>query len=1506
MSGLLKILTCLIAAQSVLAVNVNPSDFEKATQPDDSLKLVAPRISQPPQIDGDLSDACWNDAVKIGSFWQSGKLEPADDQTLVWVGFDNDNLYVAWACRDRKVVSRKSDRDENDVWRQDCVELFLSPDRNPTNECQFILAASESIYDRRPGPEYGAGGKGWNPQWDGKVKMQPWGYTAEMRVPFAELTDVKKFPITRGTTWSLKLTRQDFGDHRKTRTTSWTPIARNTADPHAAGKLIFEDANLLGSADGEEDPTGWQVRATKVNVSLAASTKQRTSGLYSTAVTVSGKKTAGSSARVWPGPESMHAAPVETTYVFTADVKVESPDETLVAYFVAFHADGVEQINVKHNAGWQTIRTAMTVLPGNRVRVPCLQTTAVRNTAKKTEGGGVIYIDNARLEIVDASAIGLDPDSVCLTGNATDAYRTRNERIAGTYTYTEPMTDDPCFPYYFPEGDGPPQEVGLYRGDIPFDQGRLTDGHHVTAVAWPSFWSGHQGHDVTFDLKADYLITRIIIKATWQGIRMTHVFFKSPDEKIYTRVASEPDLVAFKTAGLHGEEMPRDDQREINGINQRARWIRLQLEARTPGNFSEIEIWGKPIDATDTTPARTAYLQAGGAAPIKNPVSTPEPKRDVSPLFPLPQEMDLSGNDVTLKNGLVIQYEPVDSARAKTTAEVLRDELQLCFGLASSVEPASSTRAASILVGESSESPLTAAALKKYQQTVTAASPGPEGYVLVARDNRIVIAGSDERGAFYGTQALLTLARQSADNQWQVPGAVIRDWPDMPIRIIEGRPIPSKGLVRALARFRVRYYTPKYRNIKKAAEFDAFAERYFVSFIPFIDVNTTVVNADPTLIERPADERWQDMPTDARRNANPGHPRTWEIYFAELDKWLPHFHGDILYIGMDETYQVDKGSRWNVSPESRALNMSAGPLLAYFINKIDKKAKQYGKRLMMHDTPFCRDFKLSYPGDPDPSWRKAIPLLPKDLLFNVWHWNKKWVLEPLGKEHGFDLVYLCTGDRDWRAPKHVDPNEDVMPFEFPGYFAGMNNYMAESSFTASKLLETMWVAWNVDAPRPKDIDVNATIARYTLLWNQLHLDQPIPPGIVAGPDDFIPIDISKAATRSRVDDVPYDGEGWVDMGPNVDLRALPSGQTTMAGVPFNIIDESSNDGKSVVMVHNRMYTDRTLPQSAEIDLNGLQASSLTFLHCLDNAPGWNYLRRRELAGYYFMVYEDGTYAKLELKYGITIGTWDGQKYRWEYAPAGDSMPYAKLAWSGQTTSGMTAKLYMSEWVNPKPNGKLKKIILRATHEPTMMNPMLLAVTATHPRLAAETMSEKLPSADTLISPTPIGEYYDLSGGTDESEMRYVAPDGTVIHGNDIRNQLSDKKAFAYANDWRSYVGQVTIDGHQAARTRDGQLFYTFAKPTSLTGVMVTGRFREQRKKQDFTPMVYNFFVDVSADGGKTWQQTGEVLATSPEEHGPVWLSINRDTVTHVRLRQERGPGTTDYYGFSRVKFYRKE
>jgi len=1472
------VLSVLALASGARAIDVTPQSFEKTVRTGDTGTLVAPRLAQAPVINGRLDDAAWTKAKRVGAFWQAGTNALATDQTLAWVGFDKDNLYVAFACQDTKVFGRAYERDNQQIWQHDAVEVYLGPERNSRRERQFILGAGGSQYDSMAGAGNYRENLLWNPQpdWEGKIHQQPWGYSAELRIPLASLVDKTKYDVGRGTVWKLKLTRLDFGDHRNVRLSSWTPIGESTADPHAAGELVFEDRNLIlngGAENTNADGTlsDWEIHTTKLQTRIEQNTVQKTEGEHSARIVIKGRKGSGEKYRLPLGVVGPSRQPVETTYVFSADVKVENPDGALLAYPVIINGSQVQQLKLAHNTGWQKIKAVITVEAGAQLDMPRLQGVPVYDNARVETGGGVIYVDNVRLEVSDLSVFATDTDSYCLTGNATGAWRMRNKSIAGTYTYTEPMTTAMEFPNSLPGTST--LEPGLYAGQIPFSAGRLTDGLTSTAVQWGMFWTGVLGHDITFDLGKEYIITRVEIIGGKIG--RENLYLKSAGEPRFAQIAARMDLVDF-----NANKFPASDTEQVQfgDINQGARWVRIQNQQKG-GGPSEIQIWGKEVGA-GKAPPRKPYLQAGGARPIAAPVSEPVEYKDIPPIFPLPQEMKMGTGALALRDGMTISYEPQNSPRAKLTAEVLRDEIKENFGIKVQVAPAQNARDAVILVGEKLDSPLTANALAALKYSHDAKSVAAQGYVMAGDATRLVISGGDAQGAFYGTQALLSLTRRSPTGTWIVPAATIRDWPSMPVRYIQGRAVPSRNLIRALARFRINYYEPQYRLINQAAQFDEMAQKYFVDFVVPLDFNNLIITRDPDLVERASDEKLDSLGT-GRRNANPNHPKSWEIFNGEADKWLPRFHGKFVHINWDETYMDGKGSRWNVSPESRALKLTGGGLLAHTLNRIDKKLKQYGKTIVMHDTPFI-GHRLSYPGDADPAWNKALDILPKDITFLVWHPKEA---APLLKEKGFAMSYLALDEIDWRT------------IEMPGIYKGITAYMAESAFTASKLLEIAGVSWNTRATRPQDPQAVRVLSRFIPQWALLHEDRRLP-SVFAAASDYVPLDISAAANLSRVDEIAYDGKGWTDLGPNADLRVLAPGVQEMAGVPFRIIDEKQNNGKSVVMVQNRGFLDRTMPDQTELDLKSIKAGSLIFLHCLDSRPGHNYLRRKELAGFYFMVYEDGTYAKCEIKYAVNTANWDGRPVNSGYNPRGHNMTDGQLVWQGDTTSGMKAFLYSTEWVNPQPGTAIKKIIFRAAQSVSNMNPLLLAVTATKPLVGTATPDTALRSAGKLSLAQPQGTPIDLSGGKDKDERKYIAPDGTVIETPTMDNALAE--GFSWDTlEYRSYVGMVNYDSNKAART--SVLTYAFPQAKKLTGLLVTPAYRMERKTENFAPAFYDVFLDSSTDGGTTWTEQSKVLDTSPEENGPCWLTLPAGPVKMLRIRVELKSGAAT--GIARVQLF---
>ena len=85
------------------------SSSEKTIERD----VLAVRLSSPPVIDGDLSDPVWKEASRADRWvdWLNGNANI--DQTVVSIGYDEKNLYLAWYAYDsqpQNIVARQTKR----------------------------------------------------------------------------------------------------------------------------------------------------------------------------------------------------------------------------------------------------------------------------------------------------------------------------------------------------------------------------------------------------------------------------------------------------------------------------------------------------------------------------------------------------------------------------------------------------------------------------------------------------------------------------------------------------------------------------------------------------------------------------------------------------------------------------------------------------------------------------------------------------------------------------------------------------------------------------------------------------------------------------------------------------------------------------------------------------------------------------------------------------------------------------------------------------------------------------------------------------------------------------------------------------------------------------------------------------------------------------------------------------------------------------------------------------
>jgi hypothetical protein len=149
-------------------------------------EIAAVRVTNPPKIDGKLDDECWKTLPSSSGFSDESLGTIVKDQTTIWVGYDDKNIYVAYYCRDaepKKIVARETKRGTS-FRGEDRVRFRLNPFNSKRGE-------DESEINVNPlGTQFAefAGGRATKQEWEGiwqsAARIVEDGWTVEMAFPW--------------------------------------------------------------------------------------------------------------------------------------------------------------------------------------------------------------------------------------------------------------------------------------------------------------------------------------------------------------------------------------------------------------------------------------------------------------------------------------------------------------------------------------------------------------------------------------------------------------------------------------------------------------------------------------------------------------------------------------------------------------------------------------------------------------------------------------------------------------------------------------------------------------------------------------------------------------------------------------------------------------------------------------------------------------------------------------------------------------------------------------------------------------------------------------------------------------------------------------------------------------------------------------------------------------------------------------------------------------------------
>jgi len=175
-----------IVLLTILSICVSNQTFSQDTTPSVTVTRVTDRIT----VDGNLDEAMWSQAPKIGELVQRqpDTGQAPTEQTEVTLLYDANNLYVGITAFDSepdKVIGTVMERDGS-LRSDDSIEIILDTFRTQQNAFYFATNPAGAFVD---GLAYDNQelNTDWNAIWEVRTKRTDSGWVAEIAIPFKSL-----------------------------------------------------------------------------------------------------------------------------------------------------------------------------------------------------------------------------------------------------------------------------------------------------------------------------------------------------------------------------------------------------------------------------------------------------------------------------------------------------------------------------------------------------------------------------------------------------------------------------------------------------------------------------------------------------------------------------------------------------------------------------------------------------------------------------------------------------------------------------------------------------------------------------------------------------------------------------------------------------------------------------------------------------------------------------------------------------------------------------------------------------------------------------------------------------------------------------------------------------------------------------------------------------------------------------------------------------------------------
>lgn len=718
-------------------------------------------------------------------------------------------------------------------------------------------------------------------------------------------------------------------------------------------------------------------------------------------------------------------------------------------------------------------------------------------------------------------------------------------------------------------------------------------------------------------------------------------------------------------------------------------------------------------------------------------------------IFPLPQEIEEHGNHFVLDEQVAIVIPESARDNDRSLARFLSAELAERHGLGlRTVNVGQLPPDKRFILMGSISNPLIREYIASKHLQIDADSPGPEGYVLEVSRDSVVIAGSDDQGAFYGLQSLRQVI-ENADGTLRVRGVHVKDWPYKPFRAIRLY-VPGRENIAFFKRF-LRDFMALYKFNKVVMEMNAvmrfdthpelnagwiefakdldytrrdrplgpgqqyqdsahhdagdggllekeevadlveYANRHFIEVIPELASLTHsyyLLTRHRELAEIQEAE-WPDTYCPLR-------PESYELLFDVFDEYVEVMQPKLVHIGHDEWRMPTGICRVCKGKDSKALFIEDVLRIYDYFDAKGIKIGMWGDHFMqgvrgegLRERVTSTGYTYFMPGALTPI--QVEELIPKDVLIFNWFWNER-------KDVGINN----NGREEFE--------KEVAEFGFKQVYGNFQPFMRNYARRSARPdvqggAPSSWAAtteFNIGKDLMFDFLGCANVL-WSTHWPEqdrlLRITQSLMPEVrrnLSGKtlpsqdgDAVVPVDLApffNASTHQRILDA--------------DLKGLKTGEVGTDGKTFHLPKPGLYNGRCAIAVGVQGEEEGSLAGTAEGIPIGKDVSSLIFLHaCARPARNemsyryiYNFADTADLLGWYEVVYEDGFVETVPIRYGVNILEWTPwiEPTSSVYCYAGDPVLCSNLEEDD-------AKYFFAyEWENPRLGKVVKEVRLKGS------------------------------------------------------------------------------------------------------------------------------------------------------------------------------------------------------------------